>query len=61
VATLRRLHPAPPAIKASAVVRIRILFTIWYQLSFPSPGEGNGYAATKPARLAANSLKYEDD
>jgi hypothetical protein len=26
-----------------------------------TPGKGNGYAATTPARLAANSLKYEDD
>jgi hypothetical protein len=43
------------------MVRRRIFFAIWYQLSFPIPGKGNGYAATKRARLAANSLKYEDD
>lgn len=36
MATLRRLHPAPPAIKASAVVRRRILFAIGFIFPFYS-------------------------
>jgi hypothetical protein len=43
------------------MVRRRIFFAIWYQLSFPGPGKGNGYAGTERVRLAANSLKFEDD
>jgi hypothetical protein len=34
VATLRRLHPAPPAIKASAIVKGRILFATSFIFPF---------------------------
>jgi len=36
VATLRRLHPAPPAIKASAIVKGRILFATSFIFPFYS-------------------------